>query len=329
MSDTKISLCRPEDQRAALELVLSSVPVGQRSPLVEGLRPLAEEGVDVFSALVAAKAGGKVVGAAWLQPQVGRTATLWPSQLSHGEAPLQRAESVESTGNAPTNRNTPSSLTRDLANAALRAAGGLPVDLVQTTLESADDPFAADLLAIGFTHLADLLYLVLDVPREAHGTKVDPRLRLSSPATGDLDLLEHLLVGSYEQTQDCPALKGLRQFSDTIASYQSAWSYDESLWFVALWEDRPAGLALLTPYPDSCQWELAYMGVIPPFRGHGIGRQILADVQRRAAEEGVAQIVLAVDTANQPARKIYAAAGYFEWCRRTAWMKSLLENCEG
>jgi mycothiol synthase len=308
MGDIEITTCPPSNQREALELVLSAVPTDQRSSVVDSLRPLAEQGVDVFLGLIVARSGNEIVGAAWLQPQVGRTGTLWP---------------------AVTTLDAFGSLRRDLAAGAMKAGAELPVDLVQTLLESGEDPFATDLRAIGFTQLAELLYLSLTVSANKDPATTDSRLRLSPRAADNRDLLESLLSSSYEGTLDCPAIEELRGFDDTIAGYQAVGSYDESLWFVVRWEDQPAGVLLLAPYLEVSQWELIYMGVSPEFRGLGIGGLILEDIRQRALATNVEQVVLAVDAANLPAKRLYEAAGYVEWSRRTAFLKPLLEDCAG
>ncbi len=332
MTSLEIIPCPPDDQRAALELVLSAVAPEQRGAILAGLQPLAEQGVDVFSALVIARQGEQLVGAAWLQPLVGQTGTLWPATLAHEGSP---SDSV-----SPSTVSS-SSLRQSLAQAALLATKErLPVELVQAMLESPDDPFAADLLAIGFTQLADLLYLMRAVPRNAGTGEKIPNdellqekaaekapLQLVSPALDDREVFERLLLASYEQTLDCPALDGLRDIADTIAGYLAVGSYDPSLWFIAHWQGEPAGVLLLSPYPESSQWELTYMGVAPPFRGHGIGRLMLAEVERRAQIAGIEQVVLAVDASNHPAQRSYDAAGYLQWSRRTAYMKPLSDAC--
>ncbi|MGW7007721.1 GNAT family N-acetyltransferase [Streptomyces sp. NPDC054933] len=47
----------------------------------------------------------------------------------------------------------------------------------------------------------------------------------------------------------------------------------------------------------------------PPWRGKGVGRALLRDALRRAAEAGVERVSLSVERAN-PAGRLYAAEGF-------------------
>jgi GNAT superfamily N-acetyltransferase len=50
--------------------------------------------------------------------------------------------------------------------------------------------------------------------------------------------------------------------------------------------------------------------VLPTFRGTGIGRMLLAAIERRAREIGCCKLTLEVQENNRHARGIYAAAGF-------------------
>jgi mycothiol synthase len=300
MSDIIIRTCPPNRHREALELVLGAIEPEQRGVVVESLRPVAERGMDVFAGLVVAEVGPRMIGAAWLQPQAGRTATLWPPKVVDGVARV---------------------IGRQLAAAALAECGNWRTVLAQTLLDSPSDPFAGDLLALGFTHLADLKYLMTTVPQRTRPPNVD--IQLTSPAYEDADEFKQLILQSYESTLDCPALEGLRDIRDVLEGYQTVGKHDPALWSIVQLHGRPVGVLLLAPYPESHQWELVYMGVVPRARGKHIGRQILDVVRYRASQAGIGHVVLAVDAANHPALRMYEAAGYVEWSRRTAYIKHM------
>jgi len=302
MSHPTIQRCPPHLLREALELALASAAPEQRGAVVDALRPLAEQGVDVFAALcVAMDSDAHLLGAAWLQPQVGRTATLWPPGLV----------SPCSTG-----------LTRELALQALDCAAQLPVDVAQALLKQADAPFATDLLALGFMHLAELKYLMLRVPTSVTKSEQTP-VSLIPSATSNMALFRRLLLGTYEATLDCPALSGVRKFDDIVSGYQAVGDYDEALWFVAQLDNQPAGVLLIAAYPEDSHWELVYMGVLPEFRGRAIGSHILTQLRERAAIADIESVLLAVDATNVPALNMYDRAGYVEWAHRHAYMKRL------
>lgn len=288
--------------RDGLELALSGVEADQRGAFVDALRPLAEQGVDVFAGLVVAlDSSDQLLGAVWLQPQVGRTGTLWPPALLN-----------------PADTN----ISRKLMQHALDCAPQLSIILAQALLPNASDPISGDLLALGFAHLAELQYLLLRVSPKSTPFSDSP-LTLKPSATADFNLFKRLLLGTYESTLDCPALAGLRDVEDIVSGYQAVGEHDDSLWFVVEWQHQPAGLLLLSAYPEHTQWELVYMGVLPEFRGRGIGDRVLAELHHRAQQAGVDSVVLAVDAANAPAVNMYARAGYVEWSRRSAYIKPL------
>jgi GNAT superfamily N-acetyltransferase len=272
--------------------------------VIQALRPVAEQGVDVFAGLAIAEHEGQVVGAAWLQPQVGRTATLWPVAF--------RAEQFHT-------------LAAPLAQHAMSAAAQLSTALAQTLLDSSEHPFSEVLKALDFHHLADLRYLMLSVPNRASLPAASP-VRLDSPALAQRELFAQLIQTTYRHTLDCPGLEGCRHIDDVLEGYQTIGTHDPNLWFIAHYQEQPAGVLLLSPYPESRQWELVYMGVVPELRGHGIGGQILAQVRYLASQAGIEQVVLAVDAENHPALQMYGEAGFVEWAHRTAYIKSIANS---
>jgi ribosomal protein S18 acetylase RimI-like enzyme len=301
MNDVTVRRCPPALYRDALELVLTSVAADQRGSVIDTLRPVAEQGVDVFAALVVAESHGRLVAASWLQPQVGRTSTLWPPVGKHA-------------------LDNPTA--EQLIGAAIDAANDLPVDLVQVLLDDSQAALAAPLERMNFTKLAELQYLMLVVPRK-FTEPAEPRLTFDSPAMDDRELFEQLVKATYESTLDCPALEGRRHIADTLAGYQTVGHHDPSLWFVVRWDSQPAGVLLVSPHLEDDQWEVVYMGVIPAFRGLGLGAKILARLRALASTAQVGHIILAVDAANTPAVKMYDQAGFVEWARRTAYIRQV------
>ena len=70
------------------------------------------------------------------------------------------------------------------------------------------------------------------------------------------------------------------------------------------------GCLLIADWPQNDQWELIYMGVVPEARGRGYGVAVVRQAQWLAGCAGRQRLVLAVDTANEPAMRVYAAAGF-------------------
>jgi len=54
------------------------------------------------------------------------------------------------------------------------------------------------------------------------------------------------------------------------------------------------------------------MGVLPEYRGRGIGRRLMEEALRRAKERGLERVELEVYAGNIPARRLYDAMGFVE-----------------
>jgi ribosomal protein S18 acetylase RimI-like enzyme len=195
---------------------------------------------------------------------------------------------------------------------------------VQTLVDPAGHAEGELLSQLGFQPLATLQFLHWEIAAAKNAAaQVDSRLTLVPHAGDNPDLLKQMLAESYVGTLDCPQLDGVRQLDDTIEGYQSVGEYRPELWSIVMWQGEPAGVLLINPYRETDHWELIYMGLAPEFRGLGLGRQLLEVVRREGRAAGIAQVLLAVDVANWPARQIYNEVGFAEWGTRRAYIRSL------
>jgi RimJ/RimL family protein N-acetyltransferase len=83
------------------------------------------------------------------------------------------------------------------------------------------------------------------------------------------------------------------------------------------------GCLILTDYPEQDTWELIYMGLLPAARRKGYGAAIACHAQWLAGRAGRLRLVTAADAANEPALKVYAAAGFQAWDRRSVFIRIL------
>ena len=74
----------------------------------------------------------------------------------------------------------------------------------------------------------------------------------------------------------------------------------------------PVGVLLLTAVPECGALDLSYLGVVPGARGQGFGRELAGKAIREAVAARAAQLTLAVDARNLPARQLYARLGFEE-----------------
>ncbi len=83
------------------------------------------------------------------------------------------------------------------------------------------------------------------------------------------------------------------------------------VFLVAIFKDEPVGCGALK-FHDDAPTELKRMWVAPHTRGLGIGRQLLAELERRAAQQGSRSIRLETNRTLTEAIAMYRFAGYEE-----------------
>ena len=248
--------------------------------------------------------GENLAGCLLVQMQPGRTAMLWPPRLIEGEAQ--------------------SSAERLLA-AGIDALSQTDVRLVQSLLPT-DAGIDADLLrAAGFQHFSDLLYLVCpgcEFPAAAPAYKLEfvPVEMASEPQ------FAALVQATYEGTLDCPAVNGLRSMEDVLRGYRATGKYDPKWWLFVRRQGENLGCLIVTDYPEHEACELVYVGLVPAARGRGLGVDVVRHALWLAAIAKRQRLVLAVDAANEPALKMYAAAGMQAWDRKSVFIGVMPEK---
>ena len=173
-----------------------------------------------------------------------------------------------------------------------------------------------------FTPLAELYYLIAET--SDFPTKPPEGPLTFEPCTPErLQPLYAVVEATYEATLDCPGLNGIRTAADVLEGYGASSGTCPPHWFLIHHEDRHVGCLLLADYPEHANCELTYMGLVPSARGNGWGLQVTNHAQWIARSMGRGRMVLAVDSTNQPARDMYAAAGFRGWDRRHVYIHVL------
>lgn len=72
--------------------------------------------------------------------------------------------------------------------------------------------------------------------------------------------------------------------------------------------------------------EILRIATFPAFRRRGVGRALLSEFFRRAEAAGVDRLFLDVRESNLPARALYAAGGFCEYGRRSAYYRAPRED---
>jgi ribosomal protein S18 acetylase RimI-like enzyme len=194
------------------------------------------------------------------------------------------------------------------------------VKLIQCLLIAEEEPLAEPLLHCGFQRITDLWYL-----RHEYATPVrylDTSARLSFVSFADVSrrIFEDTLQRTYDGTLDCPELNGVRTIEEVIAGHQAQGRFDPGRWWLALAAEQPVGILLMSELPESGDWEVSYMGVVPEARGRGHGKEILLKALTEAWAAGVRRVALCVDSRNRPAAELYRRVGFESYDRRAVYL---------
>ncbi|MGV3485655.1 MAG: GNAT family N-acetyltransferase [Planctomycetaceae bacterium] len=187
---------------------------------------------------------------------------------------------------------------------------------------------------LGFTHLADLAFLVLETEHFALAqTSVAAGSRFQTVGADPAQIAAacELAAETFVGTQDCPRLSDFRSTADIVESYRLSALFDPQLWRVLLCDDEPIGCLFLTQHRAANgasqegvlgaagAVEISYMGLLPQSRGRGFGQQILDEAARIAASLQAPRMVLAVDRQNSPAIALYRRRGWVEAAQESVW----------
>lgn len=299
----EVGVAQPHERRAALELVLRPVAPDARAGVVDAVAAQPRERLGPLDALIVARTAGRVVAATWAQPSPGRAAGLWPPVAIGGVAP---------------------NVSRKLLLRALDVVDAADVAMTQALFEKTDDTRIPLLESVGFERIAELLYLGRSL-RGADACRASrDSVRFVSYA-GDDERLMRVIEATYQGTLDCPAMEGRRDPRDVLHGYRTTGRHDPADWLLVQGSnaaDDDLGVLLMTEHPASMQYELVYMGLVPEARGRGLGRAVVDEAIKVASQRGAEQLMVAVDAANAPARRVYDAAGFAAWASKQVYVRS-------
>lgn len=305
------------DRIAALQLLFTGSCLGMSDDSNAGggvLGYAQEHGLDLTHLWVAKDQKGVLVSAL-LIPCAGRTGMIFVSPL--------------------TNRYQKSIAPR-VIDRLCRHVPLKQVTLAQALLDPHQDDLANVLAQSGFSELATLLYLSCPsppsppIPLSSHGDHglhwpSGPQgVRLLTFNDARRTLFEQTILNSYEQSLDCPGLKGLRTIDDILQGHLSTGTFLPERWFLAIDpQQQPAGVMLLNELPEKNELELVYLGLVPAFRGRGLGQALLNHGLRLVLKQGFSAMTCACDEKNAPALAMYRRLGFVSSGKKRAWLRSL------
>jgi ribosomal protein S18 acetylase RimI-like enzyme len=247
-----------------------------------------------------------VEGVVWVQILPGRSAVLWGPPRD------------------------------DAAQESLLLAAAAYLDAQQISIGQQvvgeSDGYSAPLLArCGFPKFAELSYLFAGATGRGATTAARQPEVFTLPSGGRLEFvpgagdepqrLGAVLNRTYIDSQDCPALEGVRSMEHVLEGYRSQGAYSPQNWYFVQLNGVDVGALLLAEHATVKNCEVVYMGVAPEVRRRGLGATIMRFALGAAAQMGAERLVLAVDAQNEPAMATYRNAGFIEWDRRIVYAR--------
>jgi mycothiol synthase len=289
----------------ALRLQLQAFDEAERSARIEQFHDSEQREVVSLDNCLICRRGSRIVGVLLLVSQSDGTMYVWPAETLGGLSPQDDLE-----------------IRRSLYNEAIRVVDAPGIWIGQSLLETDQDEQSEELAQHGFPRLTDLVFMNCSVPvlpedaESADATCTE--LWESEPFDESANGAEFaaLVEQTYESTCDCPELNGTRNGWESLESHRQAGEYSPERWRLFRHEGQPAGLLLLAQHPPEAVWEVVYFGIAPRFRGMGFGKRVLEAGIDLAQQNGIREIVLAVDVRNSPAMRLYERLNFTQFDRR-------------
>ena len=242
-----------------------------------------------------AEVGGRVVGTCWVR----RVSSLTVFSAGGAEAFFEHTVEPAHAGGA-----VPAELVR-WAVARARASGA-----VRELFTDADSPKMARLLgSVGFQPDRTLHVMVNQDPAAVGAPRWPAGTRQATVSPG-ADLVDAVTRACDAVFAGLPHYQGAtRAVVERVVSHPST---DPALCVVALRGALVAGFCysrLERAGTATCGW-VEDLGVAPSARRIGLGRALLRRSVQALVERGASSVVLGVDAANTPARRLYETSGF-------------------
>lgn len=298
-----VSLVTPEQQIVALRLLFARFPIHEQPIRLTDAMQSAERGSLNLDGLLIARENGQPVGAALAMHQQDGISLVWPPVTSCQAVDSQAVEQglmVRICDEI------------DLAGSQLAQVLLAPDDISEIEL----------LEKHRFEHSADIFFLARPLtPDDLKGTPNDGTFEHDTFSQARIDRYESVIERTYQGSLDCPFLNEFRNGRDAIVSHKLSGRFDPAGWRIYRIGEQDIGVMLMNEHPDQDAIELVYFGIVPEFRGRGLGRRLLADGLQAAAITGRALLFLAVDCGNIYANALYGEFGFEELARRRVMIR--------
>lgn len=136
----------------------------------------------------------------------------------------------------------------------------------------------------------------------------------------DAQALHAALLETYVDAQDCPGLRGRREPEDILIGHEASGVRHQ--WMAAKIEQELVGVLLLAESPERHLLQVLYVGVVPKFRGKGLGQKFMAKANEIAISRKL-PLSLHVDRRNTAALKLYRKFDLQPRESRVAWIAEI------
>jgi GNAT superfamily N-acetyltransferase len=182
--------------------------------------------------------------------------------------------------------------------------------LVQAILEEPpEDPVAQAFLDGGFALLTRLKYLEAPVRRVRMNRPEGPWEAMPYNVAIE-SRFSDTITRTYHGSLDCPALDGTRSPEDVLAGHKGSGLFTAAGWFLIADGAADVGVVLVNRHMNRSACEIVYMGIVPKYRGRGLGRWLVAQAAAVAKSMDAAVLTVAVDVENAPACRLYRETGF-------------------
>jgi ribosomal protein S18 acetylase RimI-like enzyme len=291
---------RPDEMPDAFRLLFHGLPAAERDERVAHALSLVHQGVLDPAGVLVERGPSGVLGVLVCQPIAGAGALIWPPQSVADSHRTEREDRLVQR-----------------ATRWLRERG---TKVAQALLPPDEAAQAAPLERNDFWHVTHLWYLRRELGPLAALPDASSALHFHPFDTCEPGLFGQTLLRTYEGTLDCPEVNGTRTIDEVITGHQAQGRFDPGRWWLVLRADKQVGVMLLSELPESGDWEVAYMGLVPEARRQGLGRQLLLKALHAARAAGVRNVTLSVDGRNHPAWQLYVGTGFEPFDRREVYL---------
>lgn len=301
---------RPAELQTALGLLFKHLPAEEQTQQVGNLLRQIAVGELAIAGLWGAWNGPQLCGVFLSVSQADGGVSLWPPVLD--PALWDNPEHVWS-------------IARELLRTGIQHWQTAGVRIAQCLIEHGDEISPLIMEHSGFVRMAEIIFFECTQPQIVEDDarfptpKVTPRTVEFTEA--ERSQFEELLVLSYQNSLDCPALTQRRTAAEALHSHQLAGPFRPELWrrYETLAGD-PLGVLLLTQNTPAHPLELIYCGLATAHRGQGWGRWLVAETLRTACRLQARKVIVSADVANTPACELYRRCGFVEVDRKLVEM---------